>query len=287
MTIRITLPFGRKDNIKNLVFSILVNEYPLKIIELTNLIRKRYGKSVTFQAVRKAVLELISEEILIKENTSFSINKNWVIQSKKTIDNLYNVLTKEKIAPSNIESIKGEISVFTFNSLNELMKFWEDIIDDWYKNFKTGDPNINCWQGAHGWEALLHLESEKKIMGQLKKKGIKSYAISTGSTRLDKDLWRFYNSIGVKTRLYPSSKYFDRSYYVGTYGETIVQTHCPENMVRLLDDFFIKTKNIDSLNLTKLSDIVNTKTKLELTVIKNISMAKQINKSIISQIKEI
>lgn len=285
MTLRITLPLGKKDNIKNLVFSILINESPLKIIELTNFIRKRYGKSVTFQAVRKAILELVSEEILIKEKNSFLINRSWVIQSKKTIDNLYETITKEKTTPHDIDSIRGEVSVFTFDCLNDLMKFWEGIIDDWFNNFKKGDLNINCWQGAHGWEVLLHLEAEKKIMGQLKKKGIKSYAVSTGSTKLDRDLWKFYESIGIKTRLYPSSKYFDRTYYVGTYGETIVQAHYPEKILKLLDDFFIKTKNINSLNLTKLSDIVNMKIKVSLTVIKNISMAKQINKSIISQIE--
>ena len=45
MAIRITLPFGKDDNVKNLVFSILTKEYPLKIIELTNFIHKRYGRS--------------------------------------------------------------------------------------------------------------------------------------------------------------------------------------------------------------------------------------------------
>ncbi|MBW2990343.1 hypothetical protein KY348_01420, partial [Candidatus Woesearchaeota archaeon] len=63
MALSVTLPFGQKDNIKNLVFTILTKEYPLKIIELTNFIRKRYGKSVTFQAVRKAVLELVEAEV--------------------------------------------------------------------------------------------------------------------------------------------------------------------------------------------------------------------------------
>ncbi|GAI97007.1 unnamed protein product, partial [marine sediment metagenome] len=208
----------------------------------------------------------------------------WVLESKKILDILYEDLTKEKVKPKGIESIEGEVSVFTFDSLNEMMKFWEDIIDDWYKHFKKGDYNINCWQGAHVWEGLLHLDKEKKIMGQLRKKRIKSYAISTGSTPLDRNLWRFYKNIGLKTRLYPSSSSFDKSYYVGTYGEIIVQAHYPEKLVKKLDSFFKKNKDIKHLDLNELTNIVNTKAKIKLTVIKNLAMAKQINKSIISQI---
>ncbi len=285
MVIGLTLPFGKKDNLKNIVFSILTKEYPLKIIELTNFIRKRYGKAVTFQAVRKAIFQLVEEGILLKQKNEFSINKQWVLEGRKTLDILYQDLTKEKVTPSGIESIKGEVSVFTFDSLNEMMKFWEDLIDDWYKHFRKGDPNINAWQGAHGWEGLLHLDREKKIMSQLKNKGIKSYVLSTGDTPLDRNIWRFYKNIGLKIQLSPSSTYFDRSYYVGTYGETIVQVHVPQKIVEELDEFFRKNRTIEDLEIKQLSDIVNKRAKIQLTVIKNLSMAKQINNSIISQIE--
>jgi hypothetical protein len=49
MSLNISLPLGNKGGVKDLVFTILTREYPLKLIELTNLIRKRYGKAVTFQ----------------------------------------------------------------------------------------------------------------------------------------------------------------------------------------------------------------------------------------------
>ncbi len=52
-----------------------------------------------------------------------------------------------------------------------------------------------------------------------------------------------------------------------------------------MDAFFKKTKSIEDLDLTKLSDIVDKKVKVKLTVIKNLEMAKQINNSIISQIE--
>ena len=285
MAIRITLPFGKDDNVKNFVFSILTKEYPLKIIELTNFIHKRYGRSVTFQAVRKAILQLVDEGVLLNKNNLFSINKKWVVRSKKELDLLYEELTKEKVNPKNIDSIEGEISVFTFDSLNKMMKFWEDIIDDWFENFEKGDPNINCYQGAHGWEGLLHPDREGLMMGRLKEKGIKSYALSIGNTPLDRYIWRFYKKRGLKVLFSPSLSTFDKSYYVATYGETIVQVHYPKIIVDSLEKFFKKNKIVEDMDLGELSKIANKKKEIKLTVIKNLAMAKQINKSIISQIE--
>jgi len=71
MSLEIVLPMGNKGDVKDLVFTILTKEYPLKLIQLTNFIRKRYGKSVTFQAVRKAVLQLVSENILLHTKHGF------------------------------------------------------------------------------------------------------------------------------------------------------------------------------------------------------------------------
>ena len=68
---------------------------------------------------------------------------------------------------------------------------------------------------------------------------------------------------------------------MATYGETIVQAHYPKKIADEMEDFFRKNKTIEDLNLKHLSDIVNKKIKVQLTVIKNLEMARQINKSII------
>ena len=286
MVLEFILPFGNKStSAKNIIFSILVKESPLKIIELTNYIRKRYGKSITFQAVRKAVLELVREGVLTKKDKGFSINKAWVLEVKQALDKVYNDLIKEKVSPMGIQSITGELSVFTFESINELMKFWQELIDNWFKNFKKGDYPINCYQAAHIWEVLLHLEQEEKIMKQLKQKGIKSYTVITSNTPLDKKMERYYRKIGVKTKIDKSSSSFDKSYYVGTYGDLVVQTVYPKKLVKELDLFFKANRSLEELDLSKLLAIVNQQIPVKLTVIQNLEMAKQINKSILSQIE--
>lgn len=284
MSLEIVLPFGDHDNVKNLVFSILTSEYPLNLITLTKLIKKQYGRDVTFQAVRKAVLQLVEVGVLLRTEKQFFINKEWVKESKAIIDGLYQKLNSKQSSKS-IESIGGEVSVFTFNSLNEMMKFWQDLIDNWYKGFTEGDYPYNFYQGAHLWEGLLHPDNERVIMNQLKIKGIKSYLLTTGNTPLDKQTVNFYKKIGVKTHIEPSSSSFDRSYYVGTYGDLVVQSRYPEEIVKRLDIFFKRNKKLSDLDLVELSELVNKRMEVKLTVIRNLDMAKQINKSIISQIE--
>ncbi len=284
MTLQLVLPFGKKSTAKSLIFTILTKEYPLKIIDLTNLIRKRYGKSVTFQAVRKALLELLEEEVVLSDvDYKFKINKAWVKEGKRMMDQLYNEIAKEKLSNRH-DSIGEEMSVYSFNSINEMMKFWQNLIDDWYKSFKKGNPGINAYQGSHAWEVLLHADREGYVMGQLKKKGIKSYILSMSATPLDKKIWEFYKQLGIKVGIKRSSSSFDKSYYVATYGDLVVQTKYPEHIVSRIEDFFKKNKTLESMYLKRLADIVNMHAEIKLTVIKSKEMAEQINKSIMSEI---
>lgn len=284
MTIKMTLPMGGNSDIKNLIFTILTNEYPLKIIELTNYIKKRYGKSVTFQGVRKALFQLIDENVVVRKENEFEINKDWVKNSKQFLDELYMKLVSEKKQEKlKYDSIGEDVSVFVFDSINDMMKVWQDLSDEWYKGYKKGEYNINCYQAAHSWEVLLHPDVETKLMGQTKKRGIKAYVLNTEKTPLDKSLIKFHNSIGVEAFINHSYASFDKSHYIGTYGPFIFQTKYPDSIVKRLDSFFRKNKNIDKINLSELSKIANTKVKIKMTVIKNLEMAKQINNSILEK----
>lgn len=75
-------------NVKDLVVTLLTQEQPLSIIQLTNKIQKQYAVSVTYQAVRKAVNTLHAQKVLHKERKQYSIRKEWVLQLKSFFDTL-------------------------------------------------------------------------------------------------------------------------------------------------------------------------------------------------------
>ena len=283
MTLQITLPFGNKQSVKNLVFTILTKEYPLKLVELYNHIKKRYGKDVTYQAVRKAVQELIEADVISNKNNLYSINIDWVIESKQQLETIHQLLAKGPKS-SKEQTIDGNVTVYEFPTLHAMMQFWEELIQDWSKKIKVGDMHTNFYQTRHIWEALSHLEQERNTMTQVIDKGIKSIALITADTPLDRSIKNFYQSIGIKTYIRPTNSSFDKGYQVGTYGDLVVQTTLPKPLVDAIDAFFHKNKSIETLNLNELSKIVRSKIPVKMTVIKDAQMAKHINQSILSQV---
>lgn len=282
MDLESLFPFESKKSIRGLILSILVNESPLKTFEITALIRKRYGRKISFQAVSKEILYLVNEDVLIKKDRDISINKEWVQKVKNNFEEIYNKVVLGKKLEK--KSLGEEISVFDFNSLKEMMDYWYKIIGGWFKGFNKGDYNVNCYQSYHAWEVLLHLDKEEETIGQLKKKGIKSYFV-TGSTKLDKNIVKFYKKIGAKAKSIDAKTTFDKTYLIGTYGDIIVQIKLPEEIIIKIDNFFKKHQSIDSYNLSELLKIIKSKQKISMTVIKNLEMAKHINKSILNNFK--
>ncbi len=280
-----TLPFQERDTVKNLVFSILTKEYPLKIIELTHFIRKRYGKVITVPAVRKAVLQLVEQGALKKDGHLYSLDAEWILASRNHFQHIYNELTRKHSKPASTASIEDEISVFTFDTLNAMMRFWQDVVEEWFRKFKKGDYNLNCWQGAHAWEGLLHLDREHEIYSQFRKRGIKSHAVGTTNTPLDRNIAKFYRGVGLDMRISPSSSFMDKSYYVGTYGDVIIQAQYNSAIVKKLDEFFEKNQDMEGLDLRELASIANQNASIKLTVIHNKAMAEQLNRSILAQIQ--
>lgn len=281
LTRSIPLPYFEASSVRGIIFEILRNEYPLKLIDLANILRRRYGKTISYQAVRKAVHSLIEEGVAEREGHTYRLSKSWAHDCKKMMDAL--VLDLSGKPKRDKKEIDENIRVYTFESINEMMHFWQDLIHDWYMHFKEGDMNINCYQGAHIWEGILHLDKEAQVMGQLKKKGIISYAVCTGSTPLDMKSIKLYEDLGLKIHTVPSHTSFDRSHYIGTYGDLIVEATYPKEVVAALDEFYHENTSMDKLDLKQLRDIVNMNAPLKLTVIKNKKMAEHVNASIMEQ----
>jgi acyl carrier protein len=282
MDLESLFPFESKKSIRGLILSILVNESPLKVFEIASFIRKRYGRDISFQAVSKEVLYLIREGVLVKKDRDISINKEWVRKVKNNFDEINDkIVLGKKI---NKKDLSKEISNIEFHSLKDAMDYWYKIIDAWFANFKKGDYNLNCYQTSHIWEALLHLDQEVKIMSKLKAKGIRSYAIM-GDTKLDEGIFNLYSRLKIKAKMLKAKSDFDKSYVVATYGDIIIQLKLPDVVVVKIDSFFRKNDSIDSYDLSELLSIVKSQQKISMTVIKNLEMAKQMNKSIMMYFK--
>lgn len=265
--------------VKEILIAILGKEYPLSIVQLQRFIKQRYGRSVSYQGVRKISQELLAKGTVQEENGLYQLNKEWVKGMRDFYLELAAGIGEKK--PTKVQS--EEVSVYEFGTLKEMMSFWYSLINDWFeKSASKGD--INCYQCSHAWEALLHLDDEHTFVTKLKEKKVNGYVLITSDSILDRSVKEFYRSHQVKCSIATSRSLFDKSLYVATYGALIIQAVLPKDLVIELEQFFKTAKKIDSYTLSRLSLITKKESSIKLTVIRNKEMAEQMNRSILQEL---
>ena len=82
---------GNKISVKKIAVSILCSTFPLSCNDICHRIRKQ-GMDVRYHAVHKALVELLDEGVLAKENKEYRLSKKWiqdVISFKEKLDKNY------------------------------------------------------------------------------------------------------------------------------------------------------------------------------------------------------
>ncbi len=280
MAIQITIPgFGKDKSTKDVVVSLLVDEYPLTAKQITNKIKSKFGVSVTFQGVYKAINQLIKEGVLIKESKDIQISKGWITNARSFIDTLQRKYFEEKRAISR-SAIGEDIQVYYFDNLIALDKFWNNILENWLK-----DPNLKeeylTQQSGHTWYVLGQLEEETSILHSIKEKNLKFYTLSEGNTFLDKWSGIYYKGQRVFYTTNKSRKNDPKNHYFIVYADYIMESVYPEDLTKELDHIYENVKEITDLNLNELIRVLRKKTPLKITIMKNSILAKRLRKDIL------
>ena len=107
---KIYIPRIGDDKTKDKTIEFLIQENKLSLRELAYRVTKR--ASVTYQAVYKAVRELLEKEIIAKEENQYKINKKWIISLKNFVkyveqnhQEVLQKLRKEKTANLQFKSL--------------------------------------------------------------------------------------------------------------------------------------------------------------------------------------
>ncbi len=286
MPVTFTLPlFEQKPStVKDMVFSILMTDYPLSLIELLNHTKSRYGVSVTFQAVRDAVLQLIGAKVLLKEGKHYSINREWILEAHKFVDSLEKTYFKKTDSIKNKIEVGPNMSVYTFPNLLTMDRVWNDLITDNYAS-NPEQPRVMTFEAMHFWWVIVSLSQETALMRETTGRGVKHYYICYGNTPLDTWAVKHYNEMGVKSVMLPIPKDFVVGNNVGAYGDVIMQTMYSPKTAEKLTSFFRRYKRIEDIKLAELIDIVNEKTDEQLSVIKDPLLAKTMRERVLSKFK--
>ena len=184
MPISITIPtLGKPKNVKDAVIAVLTNEWPLSAKKIYNRIRNM-GLNVSYQAVHKALCELLQSQILVKMGGGYELNMEWLNEIKKFIEFAGTSYEKNK-------SYQLSENSFNFDNHHDYLLFLVKFLTE-----------VSKYYNEMGVAHLKHLNwpfTTSQIEYEMLKKMFKSYKkiylLCKSSGYSDKIISKFYNKI--------------------------------------------------------------------------------------------
>jgi len=180
-----------ESSVKEIIIEILSEKHPLSIKEIHNIIKKDYRKNISYQAVYKAIHELIDKKIISKKEKVYSLNSYYIEKLNALVSKLNFNYKKEK-------DIFKELSEKNFiirklNSQYEMAFFILEIL----KTAKKKEILTLVWPVV--WPTLTIPE----IFLSLKEIGkkIKSYCVCSSNCFLDGRFAKYWENLGMNLKL--------------------------------------------------------------------------------------
>src|SRR3989344_169113 len=283
MTLELVIPETdvKNRNTKDLVFSVLIEEQSKTLTQLHREIKRRYGISVTFQAVIKAINSLLAHKVIIKEGKVYSLSKDWVFETRNFFDRVYTENFKVKKPMKRVELGK-EITLYTVSNLLELDRLWNDLLVTWTK--KETEDKRNVWKGRHCWWLIPRLQEEDILHDLFAKQRIKTHNLLAENTVLDKIVVNYYKNKKEFIKISKNIK-LDSNLNLSSFGEYLVKFEIPKEVSGKLEKIYKNTRNNKNLDLKRILDIFKENCEIEVTVMKNKFIANKIKDEVVSYFK--
>jgi hypothetical protein len=266
---------------KDMIISILAEDYPLTIKQLFDKIRKQYELSVTYVAIRKSAQELVSNKVLEQDGKIYKLNSNWIINIRGFVDVMQrNYL--EGYNPLERIEVGDNVSVYTVNSIYHAERIWGEFVLKWVDSLTKGS-HIATFQTYHIWTVLFHLDWEERQVAAMREKNVEMYAALYSARRptfLDKVAVQFYKDTGVPTQLVQDNK-FIRGCEIGTYDDIVIQLSHPPSIAQEVDEFYARVRRLEDMNLAEISEIAKRNCQVKISVFKNAELANQIRSALL------
>ena len=216
---------------------------------------KTRGVKVTIQGIYKALRELISEDIVIKQHQKYSINNIWRSRILKIISNRNNFSLEE-----------GEGVLYKFNNIFHLDSFWKHILFD-IQNETGKSPTLGWLPHQFWWYIEGREDSEMEYEQQFKRNKIYYYTLIGGKDEIDKKHKLFtqneYHQIHLEKNI-P----LNRRDHISVMGDYVVITRIPSSIAKSIDFLYSTVSDEDSFKI-KLNSLLNKPVKITLTIEKN------------------
>lgn len=264
---------------KDQIINVLSYDWPLSARRIYNFVKKKYSNGVTYQAIYKAISQMLAEKILIKTKEGYQLNLVWIKeihdQTEMIRVNYYSEQRATLLDNENMDSIR----VFIF-------KTWFDVEKYLYylqKNYiaKAKEKQIVCVHQNHEWQPLFYFRADYNWYEQIRKLGHKTLKLCSGSSAADRWASDVYKKFGAKVKT--NAKCADNS-EIMVFSDLVIQVYIPEDLKKKLDEALIKAKKLEDLDLHWLiQNVFEKDTEIKVVINKDAKIADEIRKQTIRQ----
>jgi hypothetical protein len=268
-------------NTKNLVIMVLAGEWPLTVQDLFNAIQENYDQKITYQGVRKAVLQLERQRILEKNSKGqYKISHEWAENINKFSEEIH--ITSTAAGGSDILSMpqyysrayefEGKPAEAYYWAAMQLVKLWDA---DTAKR-----KLVTCIQ-PHALPLTIVKNEEYCAVKKISTEG-DHYIACPSNTPLDKLFVGVFTQIGAKTKTgCKVSKKCD----LAAIKDYIIEIYLSSTTRKRIDDAFKKYKKIDDRAITAIHDsLMASNARSRVVITRNKHIAEKIRTLIMNQI---
>jgi len=261
---------GKNSSTKNLILKSLIANENLSNIRLQYILRKKFGKKISYQAIRQALLELSEERVIEKQDKEYRINKDWFQKVKYEL----NLIEKSLEKRGSIKIVDNETTQISLKNLYELGHFILYSLEEKY--FDISKNQDTYMQLEHLWIPFSD-QNKRERLKQLMSKNNINVTVKNKSA-LDKMLYKWYKKF-VKVKL--GVKFTSSCDYI-IHNNTVIQIYINPKLKKQMDKLY-SLKSLASLNLfNELSDMTYKKNKIEIIITRNKTIAEQIKNNLCS-----
>jgi len=272
-----------KTTTKDKIINVLSYDWPLSIRKIFYILKKRYNSNITYQAVHKAINQMVIQNILSKSEKSYQLNLDWV----KDIHNQTEIIRVNYFSKSHasiFDSRKGTeaIRIFIFESWFDVEKYLYYLQKNYILRSKS--KQTVCFHHNHEWRPLFYLRAEYNWVRKLIEMGHQIYTLCSGTHPLDKWSKNFYESIGSNVKLGIKAP---TTAELMVFSDLVIQIYIPLELKEKLERELNKVNKIGEINLKRLTEeVFNKKTEIKVVINKDKNLAEEIKQQILSKFRK-
>ncbi len=268
-------------NTKNLVIMVLAGEWPLSVQDIYDTIHENYDPKVTYQGVRKAVLQLIGQGILEKNaKGQFKISHKWAESINRFSEEIRVTTTAE--GGSEITSMPQYYSrSYEFEGKPAEAYYWAamQLVKAWEAD-KSRRKLVTCIQ-PHAIPLTIIKNQEYCALKKISSDG-DHYIACPSNTALDKLFVGVFTQIGAKTK---TGCKISKKCDLAVINDYIIEIYFPNAIRKKIDDAFKKNKKIDDKAIAAIHDsLIGSDAKSRVVITRNREIAEKIRKKILAEV---